>query len=75
MSNAKRPMQLSEVLHKQLCLPKLLQQGFHPFQGAPMHFVGRTTPHARIPMMPNNILEVKHTNKGHLTYGICYTWA
>ncbi len=40
MSNAKRPMQLSEVLHRQLCLPKLRQQGFHPFQGAPMHFVG-----------------------------------
>jgi hypothetical protein len=30
-----------------------------------------TTPHAKIPMMPNNILEIKRTNKGRLTYGIC----
>ncbi len=40
MSNAKCPMQLSKALHKQVCLLKLLQQGFHLFQGAPMHFVG-----------------------------------
>jgi hypothetical protein len=33
------------------------------------------TPHAEIPMMPNNILKAKHTNKGCLTCGICYVWA
>ncbi len=33
------------------------------------------TPHAKIPMMPNNILLVKHTNKGCLTCGICCVWA
>jgi hypothetical protein len=32
------------------------------------------TPHVGIPMMPNNILEVKHTNKGHLTCSICCAW-
>jgi hypothetical protein len=32
-------MQLLEVLRRQLCLPELPQQGFHPFQGAPIHFV------------------------------------
>ncbi len=33
------------------------------------------TTHVEIPMMPNNISEVKHTNKGHLTCGICCAWA
>ncbi len=33
------------------------------------------TPHAIISMMPNNISEVKRTNKGCLTYGICCAWA
>jgi hypothetical protein len=33
------------------------------------------TPHVRIPMMPNKILKVKHTNKGCLTYSICCAWA
>jgi len=28
------------------------------------------TPHARIPMMPNNILKAKRTNKGCLTCGV-----
>jgi hypothetical protein len=31
-------------------------------------------PHARIPMVPNKILKDKHTNKGHLTYSICWAW-
>jgi hypothetical protein len=33
------------------------------------------TPHVGILMMPNKISEAKHTNKGHLTYSICCTWA
>jgi len=33
-------MQLSNVLHKQLYLPELSQQGSRPFQNMPMHFVG-----------------------------------
>jgi hypothetical protein len=33
------------------------------------------TSHARIPMMPNKIMQVKHTKKGHLTYSICCVWA
>jgi len=32
-------------------------------------------PSSRNPMMPNKILEAKHTNKGHLTYSICCAWA
>ncbi len=44
MSNSKRPMQVSKVLHKQLYLPKLSQHGYRPFQGVPMHFVGWTPP-------------------------------
>jgi hypothetical protein len=40
MSNSEHPMQVSKALHKQLYLPELSQQGSHPFQGVPMHFVG-----------------------------------
>jgi hypothetical protein len=32
------------------------------------------TSHAGIPMMPNKFMQVKHTNKGHLTYSICCAW-
>ncbi len=42
MSNPEHPMQLSKALHKQLYLPDLFQQGPHPFQSVPMHFVGWT---------------------------------
>ncbi len=38
------PMQLWKVLHRQLCLFKLLQQGYNLFQAASMHFVGWTPP-------------------------------
>jgi hypothetical protein len=31
-------------------------------------------PHAKILVMPNNISKAKHTNKRHLTYGICCAW-
>ncbi len=70
------PMQLSKVLHKQLCLPELFQQAFHLFQGAPMHFVGWTPP----PMLESNwcltrTQEAKCTNKGRVTCFICCTWA
>jgi hypothetical protein len=69
-------MQLSKVLHRQLCLFELPQQGFHPFQNTHHALCGMNpTPHAGIPMMPNNILKAKHTNKGCLTCGICCTWA
>jgi hypothetical protein len=72
MSNSEYPMQLLEVLHRQLYL---FQQGFHPFQSMPMHFVGWTPPpHAKIPMMPNNISGAKHTNKDYLTCSICCAW-
>ncbi len=76
MSNSECPMQLLKALHKQLYLLELSQQGFRPFQGMSMHFVGWTpTPHAEIPMIPNKILEAKCTSKGRLTCSICYTWA
>ncbi len=39
MFNLERPMQLWEVLHRQFFLLELLQQGYHPFRGVPMHFV------------------------------------
>jgi hypothetical protein len=32
-------------------------------------------PHAKIPMMFNKSSKAKHTNKGYLTYSICYVWA
>jgi hypothetical protein len=32
-------------------------------------------PHAKIPMMSNKILQVKHTNKGHLGYSNYCAWA
>ncbi len=76
MSNFEHPMQLSKALHRQLCLPKLFQQGFCPSQGAPMHFVGWTpNPHVGIPMMLNKILKLKCTNKGRLTCSIFCAWA
>jgi hypothetical protein len=44
MSNSKRPMQVSKALHKQFYLLQLSQQGSHPFQSVPMHFMGWTPP-------------------------------
>jgi hypothetical protein len=54
-------------------LRKLLQQGFHHFQSARHALCGMSpTPHVKIPMMPNNISELKRTKKGCLTYSICW---
>jgi hypothetical protein len=75
MSNSKHPMQLSKAFHKQLCLPKLPQQDFRPFKLRPRILWDEPHPHARIPMMPNNISEAKRTNKGRLTCSICCAWA
>jgi hypothetical protein len=75
MSNSKHPVQLSNALHKQLCLLELFQQGSRPSQGAPMHFVGWTPPPMRESQWcPTRFQRLKRTNKGHLTYSICYTW-
>ncbi len=32
------------------------------------------TPHARMPMMPNNMSKIKHTNHGCYTFCICCIW-
>ncbi len=45
------------------------------FKACPCTLWVESYPHARIPMMPNKISEVKSTNKGHLTCSIYYTWA
>jgi hypothetical protein len=69
------PCNFQRLLHKQLCLLELFQQGSRPFQGVPMHFVGWTPP----PMLESQwcpkILEAKCTNKGRLTHSICCAWA
>ncbi len=74
MFNSKHLMQLWKVLHKLLCLLKLLQQGCH-FSFSYTHALCgmNPTPHARMPMMPNNMSELKHTNQGWCTC-ICCAW-
>ncbi len=54
--------------------PNCLNEVFILFKPCPCTLWDEPTPHAGIPMMPNKISEVKHTNKGHLTCSICCAW-
>jgi hypothetical protein len=44
------------------------------FKPHPCTLWDEPTPDARMLMIPNNMLEFKHTNKGRCTSWICYTW-
>ncbi len=76
MSNFERPMQLSKSFAYATLLARIVSTRFSSFSRHAHAFCGMNpTFHARIPMMPNKILEVKCTNKGCLTCSICCAWA